>query len=63
VVDLVWLQLVDDLDQASRLGEVGVMQQEAHVRLVGVSVEVIDAIGIEARRAPHQAMDLVAAVE
>jgi hypothetical protein len=63
VIDLVWLQFVDDLDQASRLGDVGVMQQQAHVRLMRVSVEMLDAIGVEARRAPYQAMHLVATVE
>ena len=63
VVDLVGLQLVDELDEASRLREVTVMEEEPHVLLVRVAVEVVDAIGVEAGRAAHEAVHLVAAVE
>ena len=50
VVDLVGLHLLDDADQIGGVGQVAVVQMQAHVALVRVLVEVIDAVGVEARR-------------
>ena len=63
VVDLVGLELVDQLDQTARLREVAVVEEEPHVLLVRVAVEVVDPVGVEAGRAADEAVHLVAAIE
>ena len=63
VVDFVGLNLLDDADQAAGIGEVAVMQDELAVGLVRILIEVIDAVGVEERRAALDAVDLVAFVE
>ena len=45
VVDLVRLQLVEQLASATtRVGQVAVVQEQPHARLVRVAVEVVDAV-------------------
>jgi hypothetical protein len=39
------------------------MEEEPHALLVGVAIEVVDAVGVEAGRAADESVDLVAAVE
>ena len=39
------------------------MQEKARLRIVRILVEVLDAVGVEGRRAPDQAVDDVALVE
>jgi hypothetical protein len=63
VVDLVWLEPVEEAGQSDRVGEIAVVREEPDPLLVGVPVEVIDAIGIEARGAPNDPVDLVALLE
>ena len=63
VVDLVGLHLLDDADQARRIGEVAVVQDEAAVLLVRILVQVVDAIGVEQRGAALDAVDFVALVQ
>ena len=46
-----------------RVGHVAVMQDQAPVRLVRILVQVVDAIGVEQRRAALDAVHLVAFVE
>ena len=60
VVDLARLDLVDQLGERHRIGEVAVVGEETDARLMRVLVEVVDAVGVEARRAPHDAVHLVA---
>jgi hypothetical protein len=60
VVDLVRGDLVHHLGEAAGVGEVAVMEQEAGADDVRVLVEVVDALGVEARRAADHAVDLVA---
>ena len=60
VVDLVRLHLLDDADQVGRIGEVAVVQDEALVVDVRVLVEVVDAVGVEERRAALDAVHFVA---
>ena len=47
VVDLVRLRLLHDADQAGRVGDVAVVQEEAHVRFVRIAVQMFDAIGVK----------------
>jgi hypothetical protein len=63
VIDLVGLDLVNEAYEARRVGQVRVMQKQAHLLLVGVAIEVVDALGVEGGRPAHQAVDLVALVE
>ena len=46
VVDLVGPHLLDDADEAGGVREVAVVQDELAPGLVGVLVEVVDAIGV-----------------
>ena len=47
VVDLVRLRLLNDADQVGGVGQVPVVHQVPDVSLVGICVEVVDAIGVE----------------
>ena len=63
VVDLVGLHLLHHVDEARRIGEVAVMQDEAAVADVRILVQVIDPVGVEQRRPALDAVDDVALVE
>ncbi len=63
VVDLVGLYLLDHADQVGRVGEVAVVKVQPHIALVGILVQVIDAIGVEKRGTALDAVDLVALVQ
>jgi hypothetical protein len=60
VVDLVGLHLLDDAQQAQRVGEIAVVQRDARLRIVELVIKVIDALGIERRCAALDAVDLLA---
>jgi hypothetical protein len=60
IVDLVGLYLVDDVSHPRTVGEVAEVEKEARRGLAGVLVQVIDAVGVEARRAPNHAVNFVA---
>ena len=60
VVDLVGLDLLDHADQVRGVGEVAVVQVQPGARDVRVLVEVVDAVGVEQRRAALDAVHLVA---
>src|SRR5262249_50715971 len=60
VVDLVGLCLLDDADEARRIGHIAVVQDEVARLVVRILVEVVDAIGIEERAAPLDAVHHVA---
>ncbi len=47
VIDLVGLRFLDQPDEICGIGQVAIMKKEADVLLVGVVVEVIDALRIE----------------
>ncbi len=60
VVDLVGLGLLHEADQVGGIGQVAVVQEEARLVLVRVDVEMVDAGGVERRRAPLDAVHDVA---
>jgi hypothetical protein len=60
VVDLVGLHLLHDAHQVGAVRQVTVVQLEAPVVDVRVLVEVVDAVGVEQRRAALDAVHLVA---
>jgi hypothetical protein len=47
VVDLVGLDAGEDLAQAGAVDEVAVVEEQAGLGVVGVAVEVLDAVGVE----------------
>ncbi len=47
VVDFVGFNLLDDANQAHRVGEVSVVKNKLSIGFVWVLVEVVNAIGIE----------------
>ncbi len=57
IVDLVGLGLLDDADQIGGIGQVAVMQNEPLILLVRILVEMVDAAGVEGRRAALDAVD------
>jgi hypothetical protein len=60
VVDLVGLNFLDDPNEIGRISQVSIVQFQPHIALVGVLVQVVDAIGIERGRAALHAVDAVA---
>ena len=60
VVDFVRLHLLDDADQVGGVGEIAVVEDEVAVFHVRILVEVVDAVGVEERRAAFHAVDDVA---
>ena len=60
VIDFVRLYLLNDPYKVSAIREVPIVQDEARRRLVWILVDVIDALGIEARCPAFDAVDLVA---
>jgi len=63
VVNLVGLHLLDDADQVAAIGEVAVVQHKVACRHMGVLVQVVNAVGVEAGGATFDAMNLVAFFE
>jgi hypothetical protein len=60
VVDLVRLNFLDEADEIGGIGEIAEMQEELDALLMRIGIEMIDAAGIERRRAPLHAMDGIA---
>jgi hypothetical protein len=60
VVDLVRLHLRQQRYEPGAVSEIAVVQEQPHIRLVRVDVQVIEAVGVERRGASDHAMDFVA---
>src|SRR5439155_9909903 len=63
VVDLFRLDPVEVADQRRRIGQVGVVEEEARPGFMRISVEMVDPPPVEGAGAAHEAVDLVALVE
>ena len=63
VVDLDRLALLNQTDQVGGIGEVAVVQEEAHVLLVRIAVEMVHPTGVEGGGAALDAVDDVALCE
>jgi hypothetical protein len=59
IVDLVGLDLLDDMDQRRRIRQIAVVQYEVRIGMMRIFVDVIDAVGVEERRTPFDAMNLI----
>ena len=57
VVDLVRLHLLNDANQISAVGQVAIVQDELAVIDMRVSVQMINAVSVEQRAAPLDAVD------
>lgn len=60
VVDLVRLHIAQQVHQRDPVRQIDVVQQQPPVRGVRVLVDVVDALGVEARRASHQPVHFIA---
>ncbi len=63
VVDLIGLHLLHDADQVGAVGQVAVVQHQARITLVGVLVQMIDPLGVEAAGPSLDAMHHIALLE
>jgi hypothetical protein len=63
IVDFVGLHLLDDADEAGRIGEVAVVQDEAAGFDMRVLIQMIDAIGVKERTAALDAVDFIAFIQ
>ena len=59
IIDLVWLNVLDEPDEVGGVGEIPVMHEEVGVLLMGVDIKMIDTLGVERGGAPLHAMDLI----
>jgi hypothetical protein len=59
VIDLVGLHLLQDPGQAAAIGQIAVMENEVPILHMWILVQVVNAIGIEQRRTPLDAVHLV----
>ena len=60
IVDLVGLGFLHQADQVGGIGQVAIMQEEAHRLVVRVLIEMVHALGVEGGRAALDAMDVIA---
>jgi hypothetical protein len=60
VVDLVWLRDLENPGEAVPVGEVPIVEAQVNVRVVGISVEVVDPTRVERGASTNDAVHLVA---
>jgi hypothetical protein len=60
VVDLFGPDIVDEVGELARIGQIPVMEKEAGLRIVRVPIDVLDAIRVKGAGPPDQSMDLIA---
>ena len=60
VVDLVRLDGGDDVEEIGRVREVSIVEEYLHASVVSVSVDVLNARGIEGRASSHDPMHFIA---
>ncbi len=63
VINFIRLGLLDDADEAGAICHVAMVQKKTHAFFMAILIQVVDAVGIEQRGAPLQAMHDVAFVE
>ena len=63
VVDFIGPHLLDDPDEVGAVGEVSVVEKEAHPLLVRVDIEVVDPVGVKEARPPFYPVHLIALLE
>ena len=63
VINLIRLHLLDDPDQVGAVGEVAVVKHQPRITFVGVLIEMIDPVGVEAARASFDPMHLIALLQ
>jgi hypothetical protein len=47
MVNLIRLHLFDESTQSRTVGKIAVVEEETSIRLVGISIEMLNAIGVE----------------
>jgi hypothetical protein len=59
IVNLIWLHLLDDMEQVAGVGQVAIMQHKIALADVWVLVQVVDAVRVEEGAAPPDAVNLI----
>jgi len=59
VIDLVRLRLLNHSDEVGGVGHIAMMQGQALIRIVRVLIEMLNAAGVERRRTPYNAVDVI----
>ena len=59
MINLVWLEPVDQFDEIYGVRQVAVVKEKLHSMHMRVLIQVVDAIRVERARAADDAMDLV----
>src|ERR1700684_3231630 len=60
VIDFIWLNPIQQLDQAGRIGQIREMEKQPRCAFVPIEENAVNPRGVEATRAPLDAMDLIA---
>ena len=63
VVDLIWLDFLDDMEKVAGVGQVAIMQDKVALANVRVLVKVVNAVRVEEGAAPLDAVDLISFVQ
>ena len=59
IVDLVGLNPLDRMQEAAGVREISIMEDESSVADVRILIEMVDAVRVEQRAAPLDAMDYI----
>jgi len=63
VVNLLRLNVIDEIGDLFKIGQVAVVEVEASIRIMGIRIHMVDTRGIEGARLPYQSMHLIPLVE
>jgi hypothetical protein len=60
MVHFLGLEVIDEIGDLFAVHEVAIVQEEAGSRVVGILIDMIDAVRVEGARTPHEAVDFIA---
>ena len=60
VVDLIGLEVPDEVDQRAGVRQIAVVHEEPHPGLMGISIDVVQTLGVEGRGSPDETVHLIA---
>jgi hypothetical protein len=59
VIHLIRLQVIDQIGDLFTVGEIAIMEEETCIGIVGIFVDMVDAIRIKGARATDQAVNFI----
>jgi len=63
VVHLLRLNVIDEIGNLFKIGQVAIVEEESSIRVVGIRINMVNTRGIEGARLPYQSMHLIPLVE